>query len=81
MQISTIVRRLALLFLSMVFSLGFAIAQERTVTGTVTADQEGPLPGVNVTVQGTTTGVMTDANGKYSLKVPGPNAVLVFSSI
>ncbi|MGE5418889.1 MAG: SusC/RagA family TonB-linked outer membrane protein [Chloroflexota bacterium] len=81
MQISTIVRRLALLFLSMVFSLGFAIAQEKTVTGKVTADQEGPLPGVNVTVQGTTTGVMTDAGGSYSLKVPGPNAVLVFSSI
>lgn len=81
MQISTSVRRFALLIMSMVFSLGAAIAQERTVTGTVTADQEGPLPGVNVTVQGTTTGVMTDANGTYSLKVPGPSAVLVFSSI
>jgi TonB-dependent starch-binding outer membrane protein SusC len=81
MQISTIVRRTALLFLSMVFSMGFAIAQERTVSGKVTAEEEGALPGVNVTVQGTTTGVMTDIEGNYSIKVPGPDAVLTFSSI
>lgn len=80
MQISTSVKRIALLFLSMVLSLGMAIAQEKTVTGKVSAE-EGPLPGVNVTVQGTTTGVMTDADGNYSVRVPGPNAVLVFSSI
>jgi TonB-dependent starch-binding outer membrane protein SusC len=81
MQISTSVRRTALLFLSMVFSMGFAIAQERTVSGKVTAQEEGALPGVNVTVQGTTTGVMTDIEGNYSIKVPGPQAVLTFSSI
>ncbi len=81
MQISTNLRRLALLFLSMMFSMGIAIAQERTVSGKVTALEEGAIPGVNVTVQGTTTGVMTDVDGNYSLRVPGPNAVLVFSSI
>jgi TonB-dependent starch-binding outer membrane protein SusC len=81
MQISTIVRRTALLFLSLVFSMGFAFAQERTVSGKVTAQEEGALPGVNVTVQGTTTGVMTDIEGNYSIRVPGPQAVLTFSSI
>ena len=81
MQISTSVRRFALFILSMVFSLGFAIAQERTVTGVVSADEEGPLPGVNVTVQGTTIGVMTGVDGSYTIKVPGPGAVLVFSSV
>jgi TonB-dependent starch-binding outer membrane protein SusC len=45
------------------------------------AQEEGALPGVNVTVQGTTTGVMTDIEGNYSIKVPGPQAVLTFSSI
>jgi TonB-linked SusC/RagA family outer membrane protein len=65
----------------MVISVSFAIAQETTVTGVVSAEEEGPLPGVNVTVQGTTTGVMTGVDGSYSIKVPGPNAVLVFSSI
>lgn len=81
MQISTNLRRISLLFLSMVFSVGVVLAQEKTISGKVTADQEGPLPGVNVTIQGTTTGVMTDVEGNYNLKVPGSNAVLVFSSV
>ncbi|MFN8241287.1 MAG: SusC/RagA family TonB-linked outer membrane protein [Bacteroidales bacterium] len=61
--------------------MGIIFAQEKTVTGKVSAAGEGPLPGINVTVQGTTIGVITDVDGSYSLKVPGPNAVLVFSSI
>lgn len=81
MQISTKVQRFTLLILGMVFSAGISFAQERTVTGIVSAEGEGPLPGVNVTVQGTTTGVMTGVDGSYSIKVPGPDAVIVFSSI
>jgi TonB-dependent starch-binding outer membrane protein SusC len=81
MQISTNLRRIALFFLSMVLSSGIIFAQERTITGKVTAEGEGPLPGVNVTVQGTVIGAMTDPTGAYSIKVPGPTAVLLFSSI
>ena len=81
MQIFTNVRRIALFMLSMVLSVGIIFAQERTITGKVTAEGEGALPGVNVVVQGTTIGAITDANGTYSLKVPGAGAVLVFSSI
>lgn len=81
MQITIIWRRIALFILSMVFSSGFIFAQERTVTGTVSAEEEGPVPGVNVTVQGTTIGAITDISGAYSIRVPGPTAVLVFSSI
>jgi outer membrane receptor protein involved in Fe transport len=81
MQITTNVRRIALFFLSMVLSLGVLSAQEKTITGKVTAAGEGPLPGVNVTVQGTVIGAITDVSGAYSIKVPGPTAVLVFSSI
>ena len=62
-------------------ALGFASAQERTVTGTVTSQEEGPLPGVNIIIQGTMKGAVTDANGNYSITVPGPDAVLVFSSV
>jgi TonB-linked SusC/RagA family outer membrane protein len=65
----------------MVLSTGFLLAQEKTITGTVTAEGEGPLPGVNVTVQGTVTGAITDVNGTYRITVPGPAAVLVYSSI
>ncbi|TSA33353.1 MAG: TonB-dependent receptor [Porphyromonadaceae bacterium] len=81
MQISSNVRRIALFFLSMVLSSGIIFAQERTITGKVTAEGEGPLPGVNVTVQGTVIGAITDLNGAYSIKVPGPTSVLLFSSI
>ncbi|MCD6200331.1 MAG: TonB-dependent receptor [Bacteroidales bacterium] len=62
-------------------ALSFVSAQERTVTGKVTSQEEGPLPGVNILIQGTMQGTVTDANGNYSIKVPGPDAVLVFSSV
>ena len=80
MQIFTSVRRIALFVFSMVFSAGLLFGQGRTITGRVSAE-EGPLPGVNVTVQGTTIGAITDVNGSYSINVPGPTSVLVFSSI
>jgi iron complex outermembrane receptor protein len=63
------------------FAVSFAAAQQRTVTGTVSSATEGPLVGVNIVVQGTSTGVATDINGNFSITVPGPQAVLVFSYI
>ena len=45
----------------------FSFAQEKTVTGTV-SDDSGPLPGVSISVKGTTRGTDTDFNGKYSIK-------------
>lgn len=80
MQITTIVRRSALIFLSMVFSMGIVFAQQRTITGKVTAEGEGPVPGVTVVVQGTTVGTLTDMSGAYSIKA-GPSSVLVFSFV
>jgi TonB-linked SusC/RagA family outer membrane protein len=81
MQITTKLQRITLFLFSMVLSSGILLAQERTVTGKVTAEGEGAIPGVNVTVQGTTIGAMTGVDGTYSLKVPGPASVLVFSSV
>lgn len=74
-------RRGILSLLLLGFAISMASAQQRTVTGKVTSDTEGELPGVNIVVQGTTTGVMTDAGGNYSIVVPGPEAALVFSFI
>ncbi|MGN6178731.1 MAG: SusC/RagA family TonB-linked outer membrane protein [Mucilaginibacter sp.] len=54
---------------------------EQTVTGTVTDENGKPFPGVSVTLKGTNTGVATDQDGRYSIRVPNGNAVLVFSSI
>ena len=57
-------------------------AQEVTVTGNVSEmDLPGGLPGVNVIIQGTTQGTVTSVDGDYSITVPGPESVLVFSSV
>ncbi len=63
------------------FAVSLASAQQRTVTGKVTLQDEGAVLGVNIIVQGTMTGVMSDAEGNYSVAVPGPEAVLIFSFI
>ena len=74
-------RKSWLLLLLFCFSFGLANAQQKTIKGKVTSAAEGPLVGVNIVVQGTVTGVMSDVNGTYTITVPGPQAVLVFSSI
>lgn len=55
--------------------------QQNTVTGKVIDDTGESLPGVNVTVKGTTIGVMTDFDGNYSINVPNNNSILVYSFI
>lgn len=44
-----------------------AFAQTKTVTGTVTDAANEPLIGASVLVQGTSTGTITDMDGKYSI--------------
>jgi len=63
------------------FTIGLATAQQITIKGNVSSASEGALPGVNIVVQGTLTGVMSDGSGNYSIAVPGPDAILVFTSI
>jgi len=55
--------------------------QAISISGVVTDESGAPLPGVNIMVKGTTTGMMTDADGKYTIQVRDRNAVLVFSYI
>lgn len=59
---------------------GVSFAQNRTVTGVVSATSGESVIGAGVLIDGTTKGVTTDLDGKYSIEVPG-DAVLVFSSI
>ena len=61
---------------------GYLFAQGLRISGRVISVQDGqPLPGVNIQVKGTTNGVSSDANGNYSITVPGSNAILIFTSI
>ncbi len=58
-----------------------AMAQDtKTVNGTVTDNQNLPLPGVNVVIKGTTQGTITDVDGSYELQAAGDD-VLQFSFI
>ncbi len=74
-------RYLAILLLMFLTSVTFA-QNARTVSGKVTDKNGNALPGTNVVVQGTSTGVQTDINGSYQIIVNNPaNAVIEFSFI
>ncbi len=55
--------------------------QQKSVTGKVIDSSGAPLPGVSVVIKGTTNGIITDANGKYSLADVPANAILQFSFV
>ncbi|ADY53695.1 TonB-dependent receptor plug [Pseudopedobacter saltans DSM 12145] len=68
-----------LLFL--IVSTSFA-QNQTTVSGIVKSATDGePLPGVAVSVKGTTAGTLTDIQGRFVINIPKPGAVLVFSSL
>jgi TonB-linked SusC/RagA family outer membrane protein len=57
------------------------LAQDRTVSGRVTASDDGSgIPGVSIAVKGTSKGTSSDADGNYKITVSG-SGVLTFSSI
>jgi len=56
-------------------------AQKKTIRGTVKDEKGQPVPGVSVVLKGTTTGQVTDVDGKYSLDVPIDARTLVFTFV
>ncbi len=56
-------------------------SQQISVSGKVTDESGMPVPGVTVLIKGTTKGTLTDTNGYYTIKVPDPANVLVFSYV
>lgn len=55
--------------------------QSITVTGTVKSDAGELLPGVSIVVKGTSTGVITNIDGNYSISAPNAQSVLLFSFV
>ena len=57
------------------------LAQDRTVTGRVTASDDGSgIPGASISIKGTSKGTSSDADGNYKITVSG-SSVLTFSSV
>lgn len=54
---------------------------ETMVSGKITDETGQPLPGVNILVKGTTIGTTSDNEGNYTIRVPDPETILVFSFI
>ena len=75
-------KKIALLLAFLAFGLNVVLAQPRELTGNVTsADDGGTMPGVSISVKGTTIGTITDMNGKFTLKAPADAKTLVFSFV
>ena len=65
-------------FLSLMFLFSLSANAQNTITGVV-SDANGPIPGANVNIKGTKTGVVTGFDGNYTISNVPANGVLVFS--
>jgi TonB-linked SusC/RagA family outer membrane protein len=57
------------------------VLQQKQISGKITDKNGEPLAGVNVSVKGTSIGIMTDVSGTFSLNVPGGTNTVVCSFI
>ena len=73
-------KKSALLLIALLVHIAI-MAQQKTVSGVVKDNGNEPIPGVSIQIKGTTTGTITDIDGKYSLNVSGDDVVLVYSFI
>jgi TonB-linked SusC/RagA family outer membrane protein len=75
-------KKIALLLAFFAIGLNVVLAQTKEITGSVTsADDGGTMPGVSISVKGTSLGTITDMNGKYTIKAPVDAKTLVFSFV
>ncbi len=75
-------KKILQLLLSGVFVLFLSTAfAQNEVTGVVKSTGGELLPGATVSIKGTTTGVITNLDGKYTITVPNNQTVLVFSFV
>ena len=65
----------------LLFSSTFIFGQQAKITGKVTGEQDNPLPGVNVFIKGSTSGVISDIDGLYTLTVPAEEPIVVMYSL
>ncbi len=75
-------------FLAMLFIVGIlmfsqlgAMAQRRTISGTVIGDDKTSIPGASIVVKGTQIGTITNFDGKFSLDIPATAKILVVTFV
>lgn len=79
---SVCMKKRVMLILSCLFlSIGFITAQTTSISGTVMDEAGEPVVGASVVVKGTTIGVSTDIDGKFTIGMPQSGAMLEFSII
>jgi TonB-linked SusC/RagA family outer membrane protein len=71
------IKKLFLCMLTILLSSSYMLAQ-RSISGVV-SDRTGPLPGASVAIKGSSSGVTTDFDGKFSVNVPDNKAILSIS--
>lgn len=75
-------RKVLLLGFTLLFVNAMAFGQNRVITGTVISGEDNlPIPGASVLVKGTTVGVATDLDGKFSINVPSDRNILIVSFV
>ena len=78
--IRILIKKMSLLLIAL-FIMAMAMAQQKSISGRVTDENDQPLPGVAVIVEGTTVGTVTDFEGKFTLSVPANAVNLAFSFV
>ena len=74
--------KIMFLFACLFLSIGIAIAQSSNATGRVlSAEDNEPIVGATVQIEGTDTGTITDLDGKFTINVPSSAQILVISFI
>ncbi len=73
--------KMAVVFVLLLGIANLASAQQTIITGKVTSDMEGPMPGVTVVLKGTQKGTVTNVDGNYTISANPQTDVLVFSFI
>ncbi len=69
------------LFCGLLWLMSVVAFAQKSVSGKVSDAKGDGVPGASITVKGTTTGTISDANGGFKINVPNTGGTLVFSSI
>jgi outer membrane receptor protein involved in Fe transport len=76
-----ILAKLMYVMIAIFMSLSFQLSAQTNISGTITDNENIPIIGVNILLENTSTGTVTDIDGKYTISVPSEGGVLKFSYI